>query len=173
MRESCFFSKSTLRQIVETEARRRATIRFRKFYIVDGSYTEIDNFFFFFFFFIYLVCPLEQRAVKYPKFSCKKCPLALKVFDRKIGCRQWSTIFVAVEVGQCYPVTVQLLVDQCQHSTRTSCWTIAPHYVCHCTLFHDDLHDIRRLWKRRGGDRQREDIYHLHDDNCRYELITI
>jgi len=94
--------------------------------------------------------------------------LAFKVFDREIGCRRWSTVFVVMEVGQCYPVTIQLLVDQCQHCTRTSSRPVTTHDVCHCSLLHNDLHDLRGLWERCGRDRQREDFYHLHDDHCWY-----
>lgn len=101
----------------------------------------------------------------------KRYFVALKVLDRKVGRRQRSPVFLAVEAGECHPVTVQLSVDQYQHCAGACGWPIEEDHVRHRVVFHDDLHDLSGLWKRRRGDRQRKDLHHLHDDRRWYDPL--
>lgn len=96
------------------------------------------------------------------------------VFHWTLRCRQWSAVFLAVEIGKCHTGSIFLCVDKWYWCCWAGEWTIPEDYVCDCPVFHYDLHDKCWVWECCCWNWQWEDFHHLHDDYSRleYNLCT-
>lgn len=70
---------------------------------------------------------------------------------------------MAVETGQHYAVPVLVRDDGPRQLDRAGTRAAEEDHVRYRAVLHYVMHDQRRVWQRRVGDGQREDIHHLHD----------
>lgn len=89
------------------------------------------------------------------------------VFHRPLRRRQRGAVQLAVEAGQHHPKPLLVCVAQRLQHPRIDQRAIKKDHVRHGVVLHHDLHDVRGVRQRGRRDRQREDLYDMHDDNCR------
>jgi len=80
---------------------------------------------------------------------------------------------VVVEISERDPVSLPLHMEQRNPSPRTDEWAFEENDVCDSPVLHHDVHDERRIRKRRSGNGQRKNIHHLHDDYRRFVNLRV